>query len=252
MAAWRASLGACGIVAATAGMAVAGSPIADLETLLKQQAAAGSAIAPIARRDDSLPWSPAVLERRDLRRVAVDPQAVTAPPAPAESDRDFHGSVGCVVAGTVGTTIAGLGGGLNTVNLIGGGIVSAINPVTFYVSLMGVVFVSFCQLGQALAPLYVYMTTPTPPAEPAIGVPQFLPQPPQPLDNLPDFRRGVPYESRPGVPMVRAVDRPAEWVPATPAAERRDCVQDRRSIRLAMSAITHGAAIPPRCSGSLI
>jgi hypothetical protein len=93
-----------------------------------------------------------VLERRDLRRVAVDPQAVTAPPAPAESDRDFHGSVGCVVAGTVGPTLAGLGGGLNTVNLIGGGIVSAINPVTFYVSLMGVVFVSFCQLGQALAP----------------------------------------------------------------------------------------------------
>src|SRR5690606_24244998 len=114
--------------------------------------------------------------------------------------------------------------------------------------LIGVVFVSFCQLGQALTPLYTYLTTPTPPPEPVIGPPRAVP----PLDNLPDFRRTPPAESRPGVPMVRAAEQPGAWAPAVPAVDRRDCVPERRPIRLAMSAITHGAAIPPRCSGSLI
>ncbi|BBK38272.1 hypothetical protein STAQ_33500 [Allostella sp. ATCC 35155] len=197
----------------------------------------------------ALPWRYAVLDR-NVRTASIDPQTPTAPKPAAASD--FNGAVGCVVSGTVGTTIAALGGGLNTINLIGGGIVGAINPVTFYVSLVGVVFISFCQLGQALTPLYLHMTAPAAP-EPVIGVPEVVAPPA--LDDLPEFRRSPqPVEPRPGVPMVRAADRPAllpQAIPVSPPAPR-DCVQDRRSISLALTAITHGAAIPPRCSGSLI
>lgn len=253
MAAWRASLGACGL--ALVATSAAASPIAELEALLRAQA---KAQAPAARSGfepaatvvrDGLPWNYAVVERdRNVRSAAIDPHTPIATP-PAETSSDLSSSVGCVVGGTVGATIASLGGGLNTINMIGGGVVSAINPVTFYVSLVGVVFISFCQLGQALTPLYLHLTAPTPP-EPVIGPPQAAPPPA--LDNLPDFRRNPPLEHRPGVPMVRAADRPGEWVTTPPRRDQRDCVQDRRSIRLAMSAITHGAAIPPSCSGSLI
>lgn len=268
MAAWRASVGAWAMVVASATSAAAASPIAELERLLQQEQASqrtsvrtadsGWVVSPAAQngpagqQSNAYPWNYAVLERdRNFRRAAIDPQTPSMAVAPpAESNSEFNNSVGCIVGGALGTTVASLAGGLNTVNLIGGGIVSAVNPVTFYVSLMGVVFVSFCQMGQALTPLYTYLTTPTPP-EPIIGVPELVPEPQQPLDNLPDFRRGVPYESRPGVPMVRAADQPVEWVPVDPAP-RRNCVQDRRSIRLAMSAMIHGEVIPPSCSGSLI
>lgn len=261
MAAWRASVSACGVVLATAAAPAIASPIAELEALLRAQAAVPPAeravgrlpgIEPAAVSDPAaLPWRYAVLDR-NVRTASIDPQTPTAPAAKPGGDSDFNGAVGCVVTGTLGTTVAALGGGLNTINLIGGGIVGAINPVTFYVSLVGVVFISFCQLGQALTPLYLHLTAPAAP-EPVIGVPEVIAPPP--LDNLPEFRRSPqPVEPRPGVPMVRASDRPAllpQAIPASPPA-LRDCVRDRRSISLALTAITHGAAIPPRCSGSLI
>ncbi|BBK30460.1 hypothetical protein EDC65_2098 [Stella humosa] len=255
MTAWRGALGALGIVVAAATPAVAASPIAELEQLLlreqAQPAAPARNVRPIASQIDrkpGLPWNYAVIERDpNLRRAAIDPLTPVAPSAQApDASSELKNSVGCIVGGTLGATVASLAGGTNTINLIGGGIVSAINPVTFYVSMVGVVFVSFCQLGQALTPLYVYMTTPSAPAEPIIGAPQ-MERPPQ---DLPDFRRGVPYESRPGVPMVRAADQPAGWAAEPPA--RGNCVRDRRSIRLAMAAMVHGEVIPPRCSGSLI
>ena len=262
MAAWRASISACGVALATAASPAIASPIAELEALLRAQAAAPRAerpggllpgIEPAAVSDPAaLPWRYAVLDR-NVRTASIDPQTPTAPASKPAADSDFNGAVGCVVTGTVGTTIAALGGGLNTINLIGGGIVGAINPVTFYVSLVGVVFISFCQLGQALTPLYLHMTAPAAP-EPVIGVPEVVAPPA--LDDLPEFRRSPqPVEPRPGVPMVRAADRPTPMLPqAVPASPRapRDCVRDRRSISLALTAITHGAAIPPRCSGSLI
>lgn len=80
------------------------------------------------------------------------------PEAPSEAGGWSDGakqSMGCLMGGTVGTTAALIAGGENLVNIIAGGIVPAGNPVALYVGLFGVVFASFCAVGQALAPLYV-------------------------------------------------------------------------------------------------
>ncbi len=273
MAGWRASIGACGLIVVSTTAAVAGSPIAELEKLLQQEQASAASIsrfqparrvaaAPTAAEGKTaLPWSYATMERdRRVRNAAVDSRAATVAAPPAETSSELSNSIGCVVGGTLGATIAAAAGGTNTINLIGGGVVSAINPVTLYVSMIGVVFVSFCQLGSALAPLYVHLTTPTPTPEPVVGPPETAPpqrQPPPHLDDLPNFRRGVPYQSRESVPLVRAADRPtewgpAEWIPAERVIEQQPCVQDRRSIRRAMSTLIHGEVIPPRCAGSPI
>lgn len=72
-------------------------------------------------------------------------------------------SMGCLVTGSAGTTAALFAGGENLVNVIAGGVVSAANPVVLYVGLFGVVFASFCAVGQALTPLYIhYMEVPEP------------------------------------------------------------------------------------------
>lgn len=72
-------------------------------------------------------------------------------------------SMGCLVTGSAGTTAALFAGGENLVNVIAGGVVSAANPVVLYVGLFGVVFASFCAVGQALTPLYIqYVEGPQP------------------------------------------------------------------------------------------
>lgn len=253
MVGWRASIGACVLVVASSATAAAGSPIAELEALLRREqaekaaAARAEAVAAVANGGERLRWTHAVL-RRDprLRPAAIDPQPSTA--TAAEASSELSSSVGCVVGGTIGTTVASLAGGMNTINLIGGGIVSAVNPATYYVSMMGLIFVAFCQLGASVTPLYVYMTTPVP--EPIIGPPVALPPPPEPaprLDDLPDFRRGVPYQSQQGVPMIRAAEHP---LPA--AAGHAPCAEDRRSIRRALSTLIHGAAAVPACPAPAI
>lgn len=74
-------------------------------------------------------------------------------------------SIGCVLGGTVGTTIALAAGGENLVNIIAGGLVAPANPLVLYTGLVGVVFASFCAIGQAMTPLYLYYFETPPPVE---------------------------------------------------------------------------------------
>lgn len=69
---------------------------------------------------------------------------------PQVSEYDL--SLGCIIGGVTGTTLSVGAGGLNVVNLIAGGLVPAASPVAAYLALGGVVFASFCAVGQALTP----------------------------------------------------------------------------------------------------
>ncbi len=72
-------------------------------------------------------------------------------------------SMGCLLGGTSGIAAALIAGGENLVNVIAGGIVAPANPIALYVGLFGVVFASFCAVGQALTPLYIeYFEAPSP------------------------------------------------------------------------------------------
>ncbi|WP_431855577.1 hypothetical protein [Azospirillum sp.] len=63
---------------------------------------------------------------------------------------------GCVLAGTAGTVAALGANSVNLLNVVAGGLVNPANPAVLYLGLAGVVFTSFCTLGQQLTPLYVY------------------------------------------------------------------------------------------------
>jgi hypothetical protein len=65
---------------------------------------------------------------------------------------EYDLSLGCIVGGVTGTGLSVGAGGLNVINLIAGGIVPASNPIAAYLALGGVVFASFCAVGQALTP----------------------------------------------------------------------------------------------------
>lgn len=80
-------------------------------------------------------------------------------------------SVGCAIGGTSGTVLAAWAGGENLVNVIAGGLVAPANAVVLYTGLVGVVFASFCAIGQALTPLYLHLTEPPAPPPRAVGRP---------------------------------------------------------------------------------
>ncbi len=92
-------------------------------------------------------------------------------------------SMGCLVGGTTGTTLAMLAGGENLVNIIAGGIVPAANPLALSIGVVGVVFASFCAVGQALTPLYLEYFADMP----FTGHTPLTPFPARP-GNLPDAR----------------------------------------------------------------
>jgi len=67
------------------------------------------------------------------------------------------GSMGCIVGGTAGTAISFLIGAENIINLIAGGLVPVSSPAALYAAMGGVVFASFCAVGQAMTPMAVYL-----------------------------------------------------------------------------------------------
>lgn len=79
---------------------------------------------------------------------------------------EYDLSLGCIVGGTTGTALSLSAGGMNVVNLIAGGLVPASSPVAMWVALGGVVFASFCSVGQAVTPTvlaaYAYFVPPVP------------------------------------------------------------------------------------------
>ncbi len=78
-----------------------------------------------------------------------------SPEAPEFGDSE-RSSLGCIVGGTLGTAGALMVGGENIINLIAGGLVIPGSPAALYASLFGVVFASFCAVGQAMTPVVVY------------------------------------------------------------------------------------------------
>ncbi len=61
-------------------------------------------------------------------------------------------SLGCLAVGSAGLSIALFADGVNIINVIAGGLVAPTNQLVLYTSLVGVVFASFCAVGQALTP----------------------------------------------------------------------------------------------------
>lgn len=76
-------------------------------------------------------------------------------PATEPGVTEYDLSYGCIIGGVTGTGLSVGVGGLNVINLIAGGIVPATNPVASYLALGGVVFASFCAVGQALTPAFL-------------------------------------------------------------------------------------------------
>lgn len=88
-------------------------------------------------------------------------------------DDSVKQSAGCLISGVFGTSLALYAGAENLVNVIAGGVVASANPMVLYTGIFGVVFASFCAIGQALTPLYLhYVDNPDP--EPA-AAPRNLP-----------------------------------------------------------------------------
>ena len=72
-------------------------------------------------------------------------------------------SVACLVTGGAATLAALSFGWQNVTNLISGGVVPAAGPGAVALGLFGVVFTSFCAIGQALTPLYLDLVDGGPP-----------------------------------------------------------------------------------------
>jgi hypothetical protein len=72
-------------------------------------------------------------------------------------------AIACLGVGTAATAGAIAVGAENLTNLIAGGLVTAANPAVLYLGLTGIVFASFCAIGSALTPIYLYYTLPTSP-----------------------------------------------------------------------------------------
>lgn len=79
-------------------------------------------------------------------------------------DMTVSQSIGCVVAGGLGTTVAMAAGAENLIGILAGGAVAPLNQVALYTAIVGVVFSTFCAVGQAVTPLYLHATRPAPSA----------------------------------------------------------------------------------------
>jgi hypothetical protein len=76
-------------------------------------------------------------------------------------------SIACVLVGGTATAGALSAGAENLVSVVAGGAVPIRNTAVLYLGVVGVVFATFCALGQALTPLALYAFEPVaPPPEP--------------------------------------------------------------------------------------
>ncbi|HYD68300.1 hypothetical protein [Azospirillum sp.] len=103
--------------------------------------------------------------------VAMAPDASTQPmpetdtsqmlstpmiPVRPEASDDVRKAWGCVIGGTTGTVVTLAAGAENLINVIAGGLVAPASPAVLAIGLAGVVFATFCTLGQQFTPMYVY------------------------------------------------------------------------------------------------
>jgi hypothetical protein len=90
-------------------------------------------------------------QAQDLASPMIPPKV-----NPSDLPQDVKAAWGCMLMGTAGTMAALSANSVNLLNVVAGGIVTPANPAVLYLGLAGVVFTSFCTLGQQLTPLYVY------------------------------------------------------------------------------------------------
>lgn len=100
---------------------------------------------------------------------ALPTHAQPAPAADPEPSMEVMKSFGCLATGT-GGTLAAIGfGPENLVNLVSGGIVTPANSAVLAIGVVGVVFASFCTVGESLTPSVLYMMDRTAPVVLHIG-----------------------------------------------------------------------------------
>ena len=100
---------------------------------------------------------PAIIQRPDPNATVGEREDVGEPLSPAVAH-----ALGCLLVGTVGTSIAAFAGTKNVVNIIAGGHVVPASQLALYTAVVGVVFGTFCAVGQALTPLYLHVMRPRP------------------------------------------------------------------------------------------
>lgn len=77
--------------------------------------------------------------------------------AAEQDDPAFAQALGCVIAGVAGTSVAMAAGSENVVNIVAGGLVAPVNRIALYTAVVGVVFGTFCAVGQAMTPIYLHL-----------------------------------------------------------------------------------------------
>lgn len=89
--------------------------------------------------------------------AAQETASPMAPPkAPREIPDDVRSAWACVAGGSAGTAAALAAGAENLINVVAGGVVAPSNRSVMVLGLAGVVFTTFCTLGQQLLPLVDY------------------------------------------------------------------------------------------------
>lgn len=121
----------------------------------------------IAQPADPGPWRYVAVTPVGLGYHPLAPSEMTSgePPSEAFTEQTREG-IACLVTGTVATGLAVVAGWQNVTNLMSGGIVNATTPAAVGLALFGVVFGSFCAIGQALTPVFVNVFDLPPPAPP--------------------------------------------------------------------------------------
>jgi hypothetical protein len=101
-----------------------------------------------------------------LPALPTHAQSAAADPEPS---MEVMKSFGCLATGTTGTLAAIGFGPENLVNLVSGGIVTPANSAVLAIGVVGVVFASFCTVGESLTPSVLYMMDRTAPVVLHIG-----------------------------------------------------------------------------------
>lgn len=119
------------------------------------QFAIGSAAAPQRPVEMSSPLQSIVFPKPQppVSNAASEQQ----PGAAEQDDPAFAQALGCVIAGVAGTSVALAAGSENVVNIVAGGLVVPVNRIALYTAVVGVVFGTFCAVGQAMTPLYLHV-----------------------------------------------------------------------------------------------
>lgn len=151
-------------VLGASGFARPAAADADANAVPAARSPLAQLVAPASFRPNILPRSP--YEPRPQEGSLFDSRFI---------DMSYAQAIGCISTATLATGATLLSGPGNVMSLLTGGKLLVPDGTTFSVGLLGIVFVSFCSIGQALTPLYIEVLysgappEPAPPREPLPG-----------------------------------------------------------------------------------